>query len=137
MSKKALTKAKKLNKGHHWNTFKKVRNYLHKLLQFKHNQFNTDLPETLKENPKRLWSYCRSKTKKYIHRKNCHEGLSATNPNDMTCMFNKYFELASNNNTGESLAFVVAERAFKVVMITSSVAKLIFLCCGQDHLCSG
>ena len=38
-------------------------------------------------------------------------------------MFNKYFELASNNNTGESLAFVVAEVTFKVAVMTSSVAK--------------
>ena len=29
---------------------------------------------------------------------NCHEGLSATNPNYMTCMLNKYFELVYNNN---------------------------------------
>ena len=32
----------------------------------------------------------------------------------MAFMFNKYFELASNNNTGDSLTFVVAEIAFKV-----------------------
>ena len=62
------------------------------------------------------------KTKKY--RTNCHQGLSANNPNDM---FNKYFELASHNNTGESLALVVAEIAFKVALMTSSVAKIIFL----------
>ena len=43
---------------------------------------------------------------------NCHEGLSANNPNDIACMFNTYFELASNNNTAQSLAFVVAEIAF-------------------------
>ena len=29
---------------------------------------------------------------KNIHRTNCHRGLSATNPKDMACMFNKYFE---------------------------------------------
>ena len=44
----------------------------------------------------------------------------------MACMLNTYFELASNNNTGESLAFVVAEIALKVVVMTSSVAKIIF-----------
>ena len=42
-------------------------------------------------------------------------------------VFNKYFELASNNNTGQSLAFVVAEIAFKVAVMTSSLAKIIFL----------
>ena len=41
-------------------------------------------------------------------------------------MFNKYFELASNNNTGESLAFLVADIAFKVALMTSSVAKITF-----------
>ena len=56
-----------------------------------------------------------------MHRTNCHGGLSATNPNDMACMFNKYFALPSNNNTGESLAFVVAKIAFKVAVMTSSV----------------
>ena len=63
----------------------------------------------------------------YIHKTNCHEGLSVTNPNNMSCMFNKYFELASNNNTGRSLAFVVAEIDFKVAVMTSSVAKISFL----------
>ena len=62
-----------------------------------------------------------------MHSPNCHEGLSANNPNDMACMFNTYFELASNNNTGLSLAFVVAEIAFKVAVMTSSVAKISFL----------
>ena len=61
-----------------------------------------------------------------MHRTNCHEGLSANNPNDMACMFNTYFELVSNTNTGESLAFVVAEIAFKVAAMTSSVAKISF-----------
>ena len=45
----------------------------------------------------------------------------------MACMFKTYFELASNNNTGESLAFVVAEIAFKVAVMISSVAKISFL----------
>ena len=61
---------------------------------------------------------------KNVHRTNCHEGLSPTNPNDMACIFNKYFELPSNNNTGKSLAFVVAEIAFKVAVMTSSVVIL-------------
>ena len=43
----------------------------------------------------------------------------------MACMFNKYFELSSNNNTGGSLAFV-AEIAFKMAVMTSSVAKISF-----------
>ena len=64
---------------------------------------------------------------KNTHRTNYHEGLSANNSNDMSCMFNTYFEIASNNNTGES-AFVVAEIAFKVAVMTSSVAKISF--CG-------
>ena len=50
--------------------------------------------------------------------------LSATNPNDM---LNTYFELAFNNNTGESIAFIVAEITFKVAVMTSSVAKISFL----------
>ena len=46
----------------------------------------------------------------------------------MAFMFNKYFELATSNNTGESLAFVVVEIAFKVAVMTSSVAKISFWC---------
>ena len=50
----------------------------------------------------------------------------------MACMFKTYFELASNNNTGESLAFasvakisfLVAEITFKVPEITYSVVKI-------------
>ena len=45
-----------------------------------------------------------------MHSPNCHEGLSANNPNDMACM----------------LAFVVVEIAFKVAVMTFSVAKIIF-----------
>ena len=47
----------------------------------------------------------------------------------MACMLNRYFELASNKNTVESLAFVVGEIAFKVPVMTSSVAKISF--CGE------
>ena len=42
----------------------------------------------------------------------------------MACMLNKYFDLASNNTTGESLAFVVAEIAFKEAVMTPSVAEI-------------
>ena len=45
----------------------------------------------------------------------------------MACVFNTSFELASNNNTGESLAFVVAEIAFKVAVVTSSVVRSFFV----------
>ena len=44
----------------------------------------------------------------------------------MIIKFNTYFELASNNNTGESISFVVAEMTFKMVVMTSSVAKISF-----------
>ena len=58
----------------------------------------------------------------------------------MACMFNKYFELASNNHTGESLAFIVAEIAF-----LSGCDDFLSACgcgCGhffssEDHFCSG
>ena len=45
----------------------------------------------------------------------------------MIIMFNTYFELASNNNTGESIAFVLTEITFKMATMTSSVAKISFL----------
>ena len=80
-------------------------------MQVKHNQFIADLPDIglLKENPKRFWSYFWSKTTKTkcLPSKICHEGVNATNPtnpNGMACMFNKYFEYASNNNAGVSSA---------------------------------
>ena len=44
----------------------------------------------------------------------------------MIIMFNAYFELASNNKTGESIAFVVAEITFNMAVMTSSVAKISF-----------
>ena len=82
-------------------------------MQFKHNQFIADLPETLKGNPINDAGLIVDRKPENIHRTNCHEGLSATNPNDMACMFKTYFELDSNNNTGESLA-------------SASVAKISF-----------
>ena len=72
-------------------------------MQVKHNQFIADLPDILKENPKRFWSYFRSK-KKCLPSKICHKGVNATDPNGMACKLNKYFEYASNNNTGVSSA---------------------------------
>ena len=42
----------------------------------------------------------------------------------MIIKFNTYFVLPSNNNTGESISFVVAEITFKVAMMTASVAKI-------------
>ena len=45
----------------------------------------------------------------------------------MASSFNKCFEFYCNKNTHESLAFVVAEIAFKVAVMTSSVAKVSFL----------
>ena len=45
----------------------------------------------------------------------------------IACMLNKYFELAYNNNPGESLSFVVDEIVFKVAVMTSSVARISFL----------
>ena len=46
----------------------------------------------------------------------------------MIIMFNTYFELAPNNNTGESIVFVVADITFKMAVMTSSVAKICFFC---------
>ena len=53
----------------------------------------------------------------------------------MIIMLNTYFELASNNSTGESIAFVVAQITFKMAEMTSSVAKIILY--GHYHFCGG
>ena len=53
----------------------------------------------------------------------------------MVCMFKTYFELASNNNTGDSLAFVVVEIAYKVAVMTSSVVKITLV--DRNHFLSG
>ena len=89
-------------------------------MKFKHNQFIADFPETLKENPDDSGLIVDQKQNN-MHRTNSHKGLITTNPNDMACMFDKYFEIASDDNFGESLAFVVAE-------MTSSVAKISVFC---------
>ena len=44
----------------------------------------------------------------------------------MACLFDKYFDLAFKNKTGEPLAFVVADIAFKVVVMIYSVVKISF-----------
>ena len=53
----------------------------------------------------------------------------------MVCMFKTYFKLASNNNTGGPLAFVVAEIAFKVAVVTSSVDMITLV--DRNHFLSG
>ena len=45
----------------------------------------------------------------------------------MIIMFNTYFELAFNNNTGESIAFKVAEVTFKVPVIAFSMVNITFV----------
>ena len=63
------------------------------------------MPDILTENSKRFWSYFRAKTQtKCLPSKICHEGVSATNLDDMACMFNTYFKVAPNNNPGVSSA---------------------------------
>ena len=86
------------NEAHHWNKFRKVRNELQKLLQVKHNQFIADMPDTLKKTLKRFWSYFRSKTKK--------------------------IEIASNNNTGESLPVPLIVKYKHVYRIMSIIYRI-------------
>ena len=53
--------------------------------------------EYVSSNYDKIQSLC-CKLRIVIHTKKCHEGLSATNPNDMACMFYRYFELAELQN---------------------------------------
>ena len=56
-------KAKRSNKPGDWSNFKRIRNKLKNCLRSKHKLFMAGISEAVTENPKRFWTYFKSKSK--------------------------------------------------------------------------
>ena len=86
-------RAKKTNSEHHWSKFKKLRNRLKNLITAKYDQYIDGFGATLIDNPKRFWSFFRSKTRskslpQVISDTN---GITATSSKEKATLFNNYF----------------------------------------------
>jgi hypothetical protein len=79
----AWRRAKKTNLPKHWAYFRKLRNQLKNLLTVKFSEYINSMGATIVDNPKRFWSYIRSKTKSKSLPKVIHSsGFSATSAKD-------------------------------------------------------
>ena len=96
-----------------------------------------------KANPKRFWSFFRSKTKcKNLPGVVEHSGVEATEPNDKANMFNEYFESVFVKEKAQSLPdiqpfidFNLSNVPFHVSEVQSLLSKLdTSKACGNDNL---
>ena len=88
----AWRKAKKTDSPQSWESFRKLRNRLKNLIHEKYTDYVNSLGAMISENPKRFWSYFRSKTRtrslpQVIKSNSC----TASEAADKAQLFNSYF----------------------------------------------
>ncbi|XP_072028470.1 uncharacterized protein [Amphiura filiformis] len=88
----AWRRAKKPDSPQAWESFLKLRNRLKNLIQDKYNDYIDSLGATISDNPKRFWSYFKSKTQsctlpQVIKGDQC----TASEASDKAQLFNSYF----------------------------------------------
>ncbi len=88
----AWKKAKKSDNPSHWGAFRKARNKLKNALKAKYDHFVGSLSTTVKSNPKRFWSFFRSKTKSKVIPHTMHDDSeSVDSATEKSALFNKHF----------------------------------------------
>ena len=89
----AWKRAKRTDSEHHWSRFKKLRNRLKNLITAKYDQYIDGFGATLVDNPKRFWSFFRSKTrsKSLPQVISDDNGVAASSPKEKATLFNNYF----------------------------------------------
>lgn len=84
--------AKTRNTPAAWANFRVIRNQTTALLRAKHDEFLNSLSVTCMHNPKRFWSYFKSKTKSHSIPANvCHGDVECSAPKEKAELFNTYF----------------------------------------------
>jgi hypothetical protein len=85
-------RAKATNSSKLWAKFRSIRNKYKNLLTNKYNAFINGMGEVIKDNPKRFWSYFKSKSQ-YKSLPHVVKGAngSASSPQDKASLFNNYF----------------------------------------------
>ena len=88
----AWRRAKTSDSPQTWESFRKLRNRLKNLIQDKYNDYIDSLGATISDNPKRFWSYFRSKTQSRILPQVIKsDNRIAADATDKARLFNSYF----------------------------------------------
>ena len=99
----AHRKAIKKNTPESWNKYKRLRNKLRNLVDFKYDKYIEDSTAAVCDNPKRFWGLLRSKMKNKNTPLNLYdEAKSCTSSKDKASMFNNFFysNFTNTNGTG-------------------------------------
>lgn len=88
----AWRRAKSQNTEATWSRYRRIRNETRILLKAKHNSYIASLDQICKDNPKRFWSFFRSKTKSHALPTVLMDGdRELTSPLEKANLFNEYF----------------------------------------------
>ena len=128
--KTAWRKGKRDNKASSWTKFRKLRNKLGHILKKKYKKFINDLEPNLKSNPKRFWSFIKSKTGGgSIPAKVNWNTEYADIPYNQANLFNKYFHsvFTKSNDMTEEYAANVSTSVFSKLDINEHEVLQILL----------
>ena len=107
-----------------WAKFKKVRNKLQALIRVKHKQFIANLGESVKNNPKRFWSFVKSKSKSdSIPSKVLWNNQTAESPAHKAELFNKYFASVFKHDVNNPIILQDAINASTVILSDITVSE--------------
>ena len=95
---KAHRKAKRTGGSEDWLNFRHVRNKVNSLCRSKHKLFIQNLEIEVNSNPKKFWSYVKSKTgSRVIPPDMIYNGVKLSSPDAQASGFNEYFHTTFSN----------------------------------------
>ena len=98
--KTAWRRAKQLNSETAWARFRTLRNRVKSALKTKYAAFIESLESTCKQNPKRFWTFFKSKTKtRALPSVLCDENTECIHARDKAHLFNNYFAQVFNDDS--------------------------------------
>ena len=123
----AFKRAKKLDSLAGWSKFKKLRNKVKNLVSNKYTNYINDLAANLSTNPKRFWSFLRSKSRsKSTPNSLIHDGVEYSDSYVKANLFNKFFQSVftpTNNDPLPAIAEEVDDHLSTVRFDRSEVLK--------------
>lgn len=137
-------KAKKSNKPSHWAKFRKIRNELKSAMSRSYKEYIQNLGTICKDNPKRFWSFFRSKTKRKCLPMCLKKGNTEVNePKEKASLFNDYFHSVFQRDTEDdplpevnyAINDALSTIRFTCEQVNSALRALdIAKACGPDKL---
>jgi hypothetical protein len=98
----AFQKWKRTKKKNDEDRYKRIRNSLKNLLNFKYKEYLNNMTENMAENPKRFWTLLKDRTKsKTSPTLLVHDEQEVTDTTNMCTVFNNYFSSVFNTTTYE------------------------------------